>query len=135
MKRLILLLFSVFLFQTTNAQHHLLLRKATPFMKQKAEEEVRDLAKMLALGGEQRLLVRNALMVHEVQRQKIMAANWSTERKKKMLQHIDVRKTSELADILTRYQFNYYLQRKREIKNMHERDSESIYKERTINPL
>ncbi len=135
MKRLILLLFSVFLFQNTYAQHHLLLREATPTIKQKAEDEVRELSKMLALGGEQRLLVRNALMVHEVQRQKVMATNWSPERKKKWLQRIDVRKTSELADILTRYQFNYYLQRKREIRKKHEKASESIYKERSLGPL
>ncbi len=135
MKRLVLLLFSVFLFQNISAQHHLLLREATPTIKQKAEDEVRELAKMLALGGEQRLLVRNALMVHEVQRQKVMATNWSPERKKKWLQRIDVRKTSELADILTCYQFNYYLQHKREIRKKHENASESIYKERALNPL
>ncbi len=109
MKKYAFFLFFGLLSLGLQSQHHLLLMEATPKIKKKADAESKKIAKLLALGPDERLMVRNALMVHEVQKQKIEKTTWSPARKKAMYDRIDATLTGEFANILTRYQFNFFM--------------------------
>lgn len=109
MKKLILLLISVFTFHISEAQYRTDLAEASPQVEARAEQQAENLTKKLALNGEQPLLVKNKLTEFYVKRQEVIKADLSKEEKKREIKALEMNRLKEMKDILTQQQYDQLL--------------------------
>ena len=116
MKKLILLLITVFTFQLGQSQYRTDLAGASPRMEARADKQAKKLTKKLGLNGEQPLLVRNKLTEFYVKKQEVIDADLSKEEKVDQIKALEINKLKEMRDILTQPQYEQLMEVEKEMR-------------------
>ncbi|PZD79337.1 hypothetical protein DNG35_02290 [Mesonia sp. K7] len=79
-------------------------------IQERVENQVDYLAKELALSGKQYTLMKNKLLDFEMKEQKLVNSDLPLKEKNKSIAALDIEKIREVRDILTKTQYDKYVQ-------------------------
>lgn len=109
MKKIVVLL--IFMMGSFSLHAQFISKDIAPeHIQERVENQVDHLAKELALSGKQYALMKNKLLDFEMKEQKLVNSDLPLKEKNESIASLDIEKVREVRDILTKIQYDKYVQ-------------------------